>query len=588
MISPVLILCLILAGAVVLFVTEWLRVDLVALLALAALVMTGLLGPEEAVLGFSNPATIVVGCMYVLSAGLDRTGALERLSAAIRWAGRGHPVLLSTFLMITAAVFSAFVNNTAVVAVLLPTAMELARTERMSVSRLLIPLSFAAMFGGTCTLIGTSTNNLVSSIAADAKLGAFRMFEFLPLGLVLTVTGIGMLVAIGLWWIPARKGIGEAIDEYRLREYLAEVEVLADSPLVGRSPLEPGLGLDVIGIIRGSRKILAPMRTDAILAGDLLLVEGPVQEILEIRRKEGLVLRGDFQFHDKDLTSAEVSLFEAIVAPGSRFEGLSLKQLDFRRRYGLNALAIRRSGETVRQKVGRVALKMGDALLLQGRREDVQALGAGTELIPLGPIGIRQPRREKIPLAILIVAAIVVTAAMGWVSILTGALLGSVLMVGTGCLKLEEAYDAIDWKIIFLLAGVIPLGHAMITTGTAEAIARSALLPLGAWSPYAALAGLFAITTLLTSIMSNNSTAAVLAPIGIATAQALGVDTKPFLMAVCYAASTSLLTPIGYQTNTMIYGPGGYRFWDFARAGWPVNLAFLVLSVFLIPRIWPF
>jgi di/tricarboxylate transporter len=231
---------------------------------------------------------------------------------------------------------------------------------------------------------------------------------------------------------------------------------------------------------------------------------------------------------------------------------------------------------------------MGDALLLQGRREDVQALGAGTELIPLGPIGIRQPRREKIPLAILVVAAVVVTASVGWVSILTGALLGSVLMVGTRCLKLEEAYDAIDWKIIFLLAGVIPLGHAMITTGTAEVIARSALLPLGAWSPYAALGGLFAITTLLTSIMSNNSTAAVLAPIGIATAQALGVDTKPFLMAVCYAASTSLLTPIGYQTNTMIYGPGGYRFWDFARAGWPVHVVFLVLSVLLIPLIWPF
>ena len=589
--SPILILLLILAGAIVLFVTEWVRADLVALLILAALTITGVLTPETAVLGFSNPATVTIGCMFVLSAALDRSGALDPLTAFIGRVAGGRPLVLSALLMAACGAASAFINNTAVVAVFLPAVLAVAREQKISASKLLIPISFASQFGGVCTLIGTSTNLVVSAISADAGLGPIGMFELTSVGAVLFAAGLVLMLAVGHWVLPDRKSPGEAIDVYDLRDYLAEVEVRPESALVGRSPLDPAveaeLGVEVIEIIREGRRLVFPSRGEAIRAGDLLMVEGPVNRLLRIRDMEGIALRGDLVLHDADLESEDVALFEALVVPGSPLDGRSLKGIDFRRRYGLNALAIRRTGEALREKVGHVVLRVGDALLLQGRAHDVEALKAGEDLLILGPIGVRAPRRRKAPLAILIMAGVVTAAAFG-VSIVGAALLGSLLMVLTRCLTLEETYQSIDWKILFLLAGVLPLGQAMITTGAAELIARGILAPVGALGPTAALATLYLITALLSSVISNNSTAAVLAPIAIATAFALDASPKPFLMAVCYAGSTCFLTPIGYQTNMMVYTPGAYRFWDFARVGWTLNLAFWVLTVLLVPRVWPF
>jgi di/tricarboxylate transporter len=587
----VALLCLIVIGAIVLFVTEWLRPDLVALLILGALMLTGILSPEEAVQGFSNPATITVGCMFVLGAALDRSGALTPVISAIGRIGKGRPLFLVVVLMVAVGVASAFINNTAVVAVFLPVVTTVAHQERVSVSKLLIPLSFASQFGGVCTLIGTSTNIVVSSISEKSGYGAFGMFEMTPAGIVLFGAGIVLMLGIGYWILPARKEPGEAIDEYDLREFLAEVKVQPESPLIGRSPLDPAveaeLGMEIIGIIRGRRRILVLMITDLIKEGDLLLVEGPVERLLKVREKEGIDLKGDLVLHDADLSSEEVTLFEALVVPASPFAGRSLKRVDFRRRYGLNALAIRRTGEALRQKVGHVVLRVGDALLLQGGTRDIEALKSGNELLVLGPIGVRAPRRNKMPASIAITAGVVIAAALG-VPILGAALVGAVMMILTRCLTTEEAYQSIDWKVLFVLAGVLPLGHAMTTTGAADLIAHNIMVPTGDFGPWAALAVLYLITMLLTTIMSNASAAAVLAPIAIATALALGADPRPFLMAVCFAGSTCFLTPIGYQTNIMVYGPGAYRFWDFARVGWPLNLAFWILSVYLIPKLWPF
>lgn len=587
----VILLCLIVIGAIVLFVTEWLRPDLVALLILGALMLTGILSPEETVLGFSNPATITVGCMFVLGAALERSGALTPLGTIISRLGKGRPLFLVLVLMVAVGFASAFINNTAVVAVFLPVMMIVGREQKISVSKLLIPLSFASQFGGVCTLIGTSTNIVVSSVSAEWGYGAFGMFEMTPVGIVLFGAGIVLMLTIGYWLLPARKEAGEAIDVYDLREFLAEVEVQPDSPLIGRSPLDPAveteLGMEIIGIIRGRRRILVLMVTDVIKQGDLLLVEGPVERLLKVRDKEGIDLRGDLVLHDADLASEEVTLFEALVVPASPFDGRSLKRVDFRRRYGLNALAIRRTGEALRQKVGHVVLRIGDALLLQGRKRDIEALKLGNELLVLGPIGVRAPRRKKMPIAITVAAGIVISAALG-APILTAALIGGILMILTRCLTAEEAYRSIDWKVLFMLAGVLPLGHAMTTTGAADMLAHYILAPVGNFGPWAALSVLYLITVLLTTVMSNASAAAVLAPLGIATAIALGVEPRPFLMAVCFAGSTCFLTPIGYQTNIMVYGPGAYRFWDFARVGWPLNLAFWILSIYLIPKIWPF
>jgi len=589
--TSIVVLSLILTGAIVLFVTEWIRVDLVALLILATLVISGILTPEEALLGFSNPATVTVACMFVLSAALARSGALDPVSYWIARGGRGRPIALLALLILAAGPVSAFINNTAVVAIFLPATTAIARREGVSVSKLLIPMAFSTQFGGVCTLIGTSTNLVVSAIASDAGLPAFRMFEFAPLGVTLFVVGAVLLLTVSYRLLPARQVAGETIDQYELRDYLAEVEVLADSPLVGHSPDDPevesALGLDLLGIIRGERRILAPLRSDTILAGDLLLVEGTAERLMQLRRARGLRLRGDLVFHDADLTSDDVTLFEALVVPGSRLGGRSLKEVDFRRRYGLNGLAIRRTGESLRMKVGHVRLRIGDLLLLQGRPRDIEGLKAHNDLLVLGPIGARTPRRRRLPVAALIMAGVVAAAVAG-VPIMASAFVGGVLVVLTRCLTLDEAYEAIDWKILFLLAGVLPLGTAMRVTGAADLIAREVLLPAAVWGPIAVLAALYLVTTLLTEVMSNNAAAAVLAPIGIAVAHALGVDPKPFLMAVCFAGSTSFLTPIGYQTNTMVYAPGAYRFWDFARAGWAINLAFWIVSVLLIPLLWPF
>ncbi len=589
--TQIIILCLIVVGAIVLFVTEWLRADLVALMIVAALMLTRILTPNEAVQGFSNPATIIIGSMFVLSAALDRSGALTPLSTTIARIGRGRPLVLCLMVMLAVGAASAFINNTAVVAVFLPAVMVVAREERISVSKLLIPMSFASQFGGVCTLIGTSTNIVVSSISEESGEGAFGMFEMSPVGLTLFATGIALMLGVGYWLLPARKEPGEAIDEYNLREFLAEVEVQPDSPLIGRAPLDPDveneLGMEIIGIIRGKRRLLVLMRTDIIRVGDLLLVEGPVDRLLKVREKEGIELKGDLVLHDADLASEEVSLFEALVAPGSPFEGRSLKQVDFRRRYGLNALAIRRTGETVRQKVGHVKLRIGDALLLQGRTRDIEALKLGNEMLVLGPIGMRAPRRQKTSTALLIVAGVVAAAALN-VPIVTAALVGALLMVVSRCITLEEAYQGVDWKVLFVVAGVLPLGHAMTITGAAGLIAENVLQPFGAAGPIAVLAALYFITMMMTTFMSNISAAAVLAPIAIATAHGLGIETRPLLMAVCFAGSTCFLTPIGYQTNMMVYGPGAYRFSDFTRVGWPLNLAFWILSVYLIPKLWPF
>ncbi len=589
--TSIVILCLILAGAVLLFVTEWIRPDLVALMVLAALVLSGILEVEQVIRGFSDPATVTIGCMLVLSAALDRSGALTPISRVITTLGRGRPLLTTGLLIAAVGLLSAFVNNTAVVAVFLPAVTAIAHSEKISLSKLLIPMSFASQFGGVCTLIGSSTNMVVSSIADGAGLGAIEMFEPARLGAVLFGAGVVLMITVGYWLLVPRHVPGEAIDEYHLREYLAEVEVRPESPLVGRSLHDvmstEDLQVQIIGILRKKRRILAPPAYNIIRANDVLLVEGRVQHLLDVREREGIDLKGDLVLHDSDLASDDVSLFEAIVAPGSRLEGRSLKAFHFRRRTGLRPLAIQRTGEALRTQIENVRLRMGDALLLQGRPADVESAKSEGDLLVLGPIGLRRPRRHKRPLAILIMAGVVVAAAAGY-PVAGAAILGAVLMVATRCLTLEEAYGSIDWKVLFLLAGVLPLGYAMTGTGAADLIARNVLVPLGAIGPYAALAALYLLTTLLTEVMSNNAAAAVLAPIGIASAYALGVDPRPFVMTVCFAGSTSFLTPIGYQTNTMVYAPGAYRFSDFARVGWPLNLAFFTLSVLLIPRIWPF
>ncbi|HKV07032.1 MAG TPA: SLC13 family permease [Thermoanaerobaculia bacterium] len=581
----------ILAAAVACFATERLPVDLVALLVLSALLASGILTPEQAVSGFSNTATVTVAAMFVLSAGLVRTGVVRLLGKRLTGVGRLglRPTLVA--LMALIGVVSAFINNTAAVAIFLPIVLGLARDAGISPSKLLIPLSFASMFGGVCTLIGTSTNILVSSIAAEHGLSPFGMFELSPLGLVLFTVGALYLLTVGVRLIPDRRAGADLTQSYGMGDYLTEILVLPDSPAVGRllrdSPLVRDLDLDVLEIQRGGRLLPAPGAETVLAANDLLRVRCDVRKIRQAEKQEGIVLKSGLKWRDEDLRASEAALLEAVIVPGSALEGKTLKEAGFRQIYGGTALAIRHRGEVMRERLGMTRLRPGDVLLVEVRRDRVEALKRNPDFVVVSEIGLDEPRRGKLLLAVAIVAGVVVSATLG-LPIVGSAILGSVLLVLTRCLTLDEAYRAIEWRVVFLLGGILPLGLALEKSGAARLLSSLLVDTIGAWGPLALLSAFYLLTSLLTEAMSNNATAALLAPIAISTASSLGVDPRPFLVAVTFAASASFMTPVGYQTNTLIYGPGHYRFGDFLRIGTPLNLLFWLIATLLIPQLWSF
>lgn len=589
------------AAAVYLFATEKYPPDLVAIMVLGGLVLISLLPqfggwirpgkwitPQEGVSGFSNPATITVAAMFVLSAGLQKTGAVRSLG---RWLARmgKFPWLLNLVMMLTVGVVSAFINNTAAVAVFLPIILAVCERRKFSPSRFLIPLSFASQFGGVCTLIGTSTNLLVSSISEQAGAGPFAMFELTPLGLITLGAGVLYVSAVGYWLLPARRG-EQLTEAYGLGEYVTELRLPPASSLVGRPiPLERFRQLDVavLELLRGQTKIWSPVQ-EPLQAGDVLLVRGRINDLMELKTAWGLEIEPEFKLKDEALETEDLALAEVLVAPRSALAGHTLAEVAFRRHYNAIVLAIQRRGQTIREKLNQVRLRFGDALLLLGPKEEFARLRNEQDLIVLNEVEEPSRRQVKVPAALGIIALVVGLAATNAMPILVSSILGCIALVVTRCLTLEEAYEAIDWKVIFMLAGVLPLGLAMQKSGAAELLAQHALGVVGPWGPIAVLAGLYLITAVLTEFMSHNATAVLLAPIAISTAATLGVSAKPFLMAVCFAASTSFSTPVGYQTNTMVYNAGGYKFTDFVKVGLPLNLIFWALAVYFIPKFWAF
>ena len=580
----------IVAGAVVLFVTEKLRADLVALCVLSALLLTGLIRPEQALSGFANPATATVAAMFVLSAGLARTGLIEWLGRKVNGlAGRSSSRLL-VVLCVTIAVLSAFIVNTATVAIFIPIAIVLAQGRRIAPSRVLIPLSYASQFGGVCTLVGTSTNILVNSIAINNGLPGFNFFEFTPLGLIMSAAGIAYLVAVAGWLLPKRKGDYQKIDKYRLVDYLIELKVKRRSPLVGKTWATFGTddtkAIDLIKVIRSKKATWRPMKTK-IRPGDILLLHGKADDLIKLRDAAGLEAT-DVKVSDDKLSSREIKLVEALIPPTSQMVGRTLQRANFSRRFGGRVLALQRRGKVIRERIYDIRLDGGDTLLLQCAQEDVGHIMASEDLVLINELTDLHVRRDRAIVALAIIVAVVAVAALRILPVLSAALLGAVAMVLSGCITLEQAYKAIDWKVIFLLGGILPLGMALQQTGTAELLATSCMQPLARLGPVYVLAALYLFTAVLTATMSNNAAAILLAPIALSLAAFLGVSPRPFLIAITFAASTSFATPIGYQTNTMVYAPGGYRFFDYTKVGVPLNLIFWVIAILLIPVWWPF
>lgn len=583
---------LVLVGAVTLFVTEKLPVDVVAMLVLASLLVLGLVTPVEALSGFSSEATITVAAMFVLSAGLAHTGALASLGRLFGRVKNGFLFML--LLMLIVGPISAFVNNTAAVAVLLPLVLAASTANQQSPSQILIPMSYAAQMGGVCTLIGTSTNLLVNSMAKDLGHPGFGLFDFAPVGLITMAVGFVYLLLMRRWLLP-KHAPAAITDAYELGKYITELRVMPESPLIGKSVAEAQLGekhsVYVLELMRGEHKHWSP-RAETLREGDVLLVRGNLEKIKTLKDSSKLDFEPEFklqdsQFSGEDGDQAQV-LVEAMVAPGARLAGHTLETLDFQWTYNATVLAVHRRGEVLREKLKDVNLNVGDVLLLLAPKSELNVLRANHNLIVLNEREEAALPKRKAWLAIGIMAAAITVAGLGWLPIVASAILGGIALVATRCIGNDQAYQAIDWRVIVLLAGVLPLGIAMQKSGLAQGIADFSVNWVGGFGPLAVLAAVYLTTALLTELMSNNAAAVLITPIAFTTAVSMGVSPTPFLVAVLFAASTSFATPVGYQTNTMVYNAGNYRFVDFMKMGIPLNLIFWGMAVFLIPKFFPF
>jgi len=582
--------------AMVLFTAELVPVDLTAIVVMVLLIVlqpwTGI-SVTEGISGFSNPATVAVLALLIISAGVSKTGAVQRVGSwfADVAADRPYSQLVATVLV--AGPSSGVINNTPVVAILVPVVTDLARRARTSPSKLLMPLSFASILGGTLTVIGTSTNILASDVSARLIGHPFSMFEFTKLGLIVLVVGSAYLLTVGYWLVPERIAPSEEyVDEYELTDYLTEVVVLDGSPMVGQTVTEAmastGLDVAVIDVERGRHRYAEPLDNLVIAPGDVFTVRTDRTILKRLIGLEGIdFLNADVGDEDLATPDERYILFEMVVSSGSGLVGETLASADFRKQFEGTVLAFKSRGELVRERLDDRPLRVGDTLLVQASEDSLDRLSRSRDLIvahePREPVY----RTAKTPHAVAIVAGVVLLPAMGLLPIVVSALAGVVAMAVTGVLKPTELYDAVDWNVIFLLAGVIPLGIALETTGAAallgEAIADSAhLLPM-----VGVLWVFYLVTALLTNVVSNNASVVLMLPVAVDAAQRVGANAFAFVLAVTFAASTSFMTPIGYQTNLFVYGAGGYRFTDYFRVGAPLQLILSVVTTLGIVYFWP-
>lgn len=575
-----------LIAAVALFISNRFPPEVVALILLVTLLISGLIPVERGLRGFSNDAVITIASMFVLSEGLQRTGfirwvaqRLERLARRAVWLAIGVLLLLTAFL-------SAFVNNTAVVALFIPLTLAISETARLSPSRLLLPLSYASMLGGVCTLIGTSTNLIVSGVAQERGIAPLGMFEFTPLGLIFTAVGLTYLFTVGMRLLPDRRPTADPADAYRLSAYITEVELTKESKAVGRRLMDADfvkdLGIEVLDIWRNGVRLL-PLPDRILHEGDILRVRCELQRLQQLQGAYGLKMVTDSHSH-----AEPPLLVELVLTPNSALVGQSLKSSRFRNRFGATVLALRHRQEMALEQFADTPLQAGDAILVQVERERLPELLRLPDFILVSQVEMTRPRPLKAWTAGLIMAAVVAVASLGWYPTSVTAMTGALLMVLTGCLKPDEAVQAIDWRLLIMLGAMLGLGAAMEVTGAARWLTTHFIGALGTLGPIVALAGFYLFTSLMTEVMSNNATAVLMAGLAIEVAAALGVDARPFLFAVAYAASASFMTPIGYQTNTMVFSVGQYQFGDFVRVGAPLNILFWILATLLIPRFWRF
>ncbi len=592
--SPIFITLILLFVAIVLFATEKIPVDIVGVLLVIGLVLTRVLTIDEGVSGFGDNIIITIGGLFVLTGGLIKTGIVDLIGRRLyRIAGKNE-FLLTALIMSVAAISASVLKNTTTTAMFVPVVLGLANRAKIAPSKLLMPLAFGAILGGSCTLIGTSTNLAVSSAMQRYGMEPYSMFELTPVGIITVAAGLLYMLTIGIKLLPNRGGEESFTDQYHIREYISEVLVLPDSHLIGKTLGEANINLEldlnVLGIIRGGVQRISPKPTERIETGDLLIVEGKLANILNVKSEAGLEIKADFKLNDRMLESDEIELFEVMVMRDSRLGGQTLKTLNFRNLYNLTVLAINRHGETFLDKISDVRLKFGDVLLVQGNRKTIEPFVVEGEMLLLEDVSAGSMRTEKRRWAI---AAFGLFLALSLSKLVTGieiplaiaVLLGVLLLLATKTVRYSELYSLIDFRILVLIACMMSFGVAMEKTHTDVYLADLIQNYFGQYGGTAVLAGFFLLTVGLTQPMSNQAAALVVLPVAVKTAVALGLNPRTFAVAVTYAASFSFITPLE-PACVLVYTPGRYRFMDFVKVGTILTVVVFIVAIVLVPIFW--